>query len=121
MSVLHIEHRISSFEVWKGAFDAFATRRRAAGVSHERVCRLVEDPDYIVIDLDFTTIEQARAFLDFLHETVWSSPANAPALVGQPKGRVLDVVYEASPTTVPAPAMPGAPDQVATSPVFDPI
>jgi hypothetical protein len=98
MSVLHIEHHISDFAVWKGAYDAVAERRRAAGVSHERVCRPVEDPHYVVIDLDFPTTERARAFLDFLHQTVWSSPANAPALVGQPTGRVLDVEYEASPS-----------------------
>jgi hypothetical protein len=97
MSVLHIEHRISDFEIWKGAFDAFATKRRVAGVSHERVCRPVDDSHYVVIELDFTTTEQARAFLDFLQQAVWSSPADAPALVGRPAGRVFDVAYEASP------------------------
>lgn len=94
MSVLHIEHRISDFEVWKGAYDAFAERRQAAGVRQERVCRPPDDPHYVVIDLNFVTTEQARAFLDFLHQSVWSSPANAPALVGQPTGRVLEIEYE---------------------------
>lgn len=107
MSVLHIEHRISDFETWKLAFDAFSTRRRIAGVSHERVCQPVEDPHYVLIDLDFSTTEQAYAFLDFLRQDVWSSSANAPALVGPPTGRVLDVAYE-SPLT---PSATGAPDQ----------
>ena len=90
MSVLHIEHRISDFEIWKGAFDAFATRRRMAGVSHERVCRPVEDPHYVVIDLDFTAAEQAYAFLDFLAKSVVlvrERPCSGRATTGQ----VLDV------------------------------
>ena len=115
MSILHIEHRISDFEVWKGAYDTFAERRRSAGVHHERVCRPVGDPHYVVIDLAFTTTEQACTFLDFLHHTVWSSPANAPALVGQPTGRLFDVEYQGLP--VAARAVPGAADQVAISPV----
>ena len=45
----------------------FADRRRAAGVRHERVCRPIDDPHYVVVDLDFDQTEQAEAFLGFLH------------------------------------------------------
>lgn len=94
MAILHIEHPITDFAVWRGAYDTFAERRRAAGVRTERVCRPVNDPHYVVVDLEFATPDQASAFLAFLHETVWASPTNAPALAGRPSGRVLQVDHE---------------------------
>lgn len=94
MAVLHIEHAITDLDTWFAAFNSFAERRQAAGVRHERVCRPVDDPQYILIDLDFDRAEQAQRFLAFLQETVWSSSANAPALAGQPTGRVLDIEHE---------------------------
>jgi hypothetical protein len=96
MAVLHIEHSISDLDVWLSAFAEFADRRRAAGVRHERVCRPIDDPHYVVVDLDFDQTEQAEAFLGFLHQAVWSTPANSPALVGRPTGRVLGVEHDTS-------------------------
>jgi hypothetical protein len=49
----------------------------------------VDDPAYIVVDLDFDTAAAAAAFLTFLETTVWGSRENAPALVGAPKTRIL--------------------------------
>lgn len=91
MVVLHIEHPITDFEVWTASFDRFAERRQAAGVQLERVCRPVDDARYVVVDLDFPTVEQAESFLRFLTEVVWAVPANSPALAGQASGRVLRV------------------------------
>lgn len=96
MAILHIEHPITDFVVWRGAYDAFAAHRHAAGVRTERVCRPVDDPHYVLVDLDFASCDQASAFLAFLNETVWASPTNSPALAGRPSGRVLEVEYETS-------------------------
>lgn len=97
MAVLHIEHAITDLDTWFAAFNGFADRRRAAGVRHERICRPVDDPHYIVVDLDFDRAEQAERFLAFLHETVWATPANAPALAGRPTGRVLRIEQQTTP------------------------
>lgn len=94
MTTLHIEHAITDYETWKAAFDRFAEQRLHAGAVHHRILRPVDDPDYIVIHLDFGTADQARGFLAFLHGTVWSTPANAPALGGTPLTRILDVADE---------------------------
>jgi hypothetical protein len=89
MPTLHIEHAISDFEVWKAAFDRFAPARAGAGVLRHRVSRPVDDPRYVVVDLDFTTADEAHRFLAFLQANVWSSPAAAPALAGTPQTRIL--------------------------------
>lgn len=85
MTTLHIEHAITDFEVWKGAFDRFADFRTQAGVRSHRVLRPIDDPAYVVIDLEFDTTGEAEKFLDFLRTTVWSSPDNSPALAGTPQ------------------------------------
>ena len=90
MPTLQIEHAIVDFDLWSVALERFAEARRRAGVRGHRVRRPVDDAHYVIIDLDFTTTDEARAFLAFLETTVWSSPENAPALVGKPRTRVVD-------------------------------
>jgi hypothetical protein len=89
MPTLHIEHPITDFDTWTDAFNRFAEVRRQAGVRAHRVQRPVDDPNYVVIDLDFDTTTSAASFLRFLNTTVWASPENAPALAGTPKTRIL--------------------------------
>ena len=90
MATLHIEHAISDFEVWREAFQQFDRARQQAGVRSHQVRRPVDDAQYVVIDLDFATTAEAERFRSFLHEEVWSSPANSPALVGHPETMILE-------------------------------
>lgn len=92
MTTLHIEHAVVDFELWSSAFDRFADFRTKAGVRGQRVQQPVDDPQYVVIDLDFDTIDEAEAFLAFLQEKVWSTPDNSPALIGTPQTRILEPV-----------------------------
>jgi hypothetical protein len=57
----------------------------------------VDDPHYVVIDLDFPTAEHAERFRAFLYEKVWPTPANAPALVGAPRTAILELATPRSP------------------------
>jgi hypothetical protein len=92
MTTLHIEHPITDFETWSSAFERFADVRRDAGVRGHRVQRPIDDPKYVVIDLDFDTTEQAEGFLRFLNANVWANRANAPALAGDPQTMILESV-----------------------------
>ena len=92
MTTLHIEHPITDLAVWRAAFDRFADRRRQGGVSAERVQQPVDDDHYVVIDLDFATVDDARHFLGFLESTVWASRYSSPALAGPPLTRILERV-----------------------------
>lgn len=92
MSTLHIEHAINDFGTWKAAFDRFEGVRSDAGVRRHTIRRPVDDPTYVLIDLEFDRTEQAHHFLGFLRAKVWSTPDNSPALVGSPVARVLETV-----------------------------
>ena len=58
----------------------------------ERVQHPVGDDRYVVVDLDFSTHEQAQRFLHFLETTVWASRDTSPALAGTPRTRILEPI-----------------------------
>jgi hypothetical protein len=89
MVTLHIEHRITDFATWKRAFDQFAERRAAAGVEAARILQPTDDPNWLVVQLDFPTEAAALRFKSFLETEVWSSPERSPALDGPARARVL--------------------------------
>lgn len=83
MPTLHIEHGITDFTEWKSAFDRFADFRAQAGVRRHTIRQPVDDTNYVVIDLDFASTEEAQAFLAALREEsgppkrtllLWSAP-----------------------------------------------
>ena len=90
MPTLLIEHSISDFATWNDAFARFAARRKEGGVMREQIMQPVDDPHYVIIELEYTTLDRARKFQQFLETQVWSTPANSPALVGSPQARILD-------------------------------
>jgi heme-degrading monooxygenase HmoA len=92
MHLLQIEHPISDFDTWKGVFDSFADFRQQSGVRRHRVLQPTDDPNYVMIDLEFDSAGEAEAFLAALHRDVWSSREASPALVGGPQTRIVEVV-----------------------------
>ena len=92
MHILRIEHPISDFDAWKGAFDRFSDFRQQSGVRRYRVSRPTDDPNYIMIDLEFDSPSEAESFLAALRRNVWSSREAAPALMGEPQTRIVEAV-----------------------------
>jgi hypothetical protein len=95
MTTLRIEHAIHDYEIWQKAFDTFAEARSNAGVRSFAIRRPVDDPKYLMLDLEFDTAGRAEAFAAFLHQHVWSSPTSSPALAGAPKTWILDLMRRA--------------------------
>jgi len=89
MPSLHIEHSITDLSTWLAAFNRFQEARAKAGVRSVRVHQPVEDDQYIYVDLDFDTFDEAAAFKRFLETNVWSSTEASPGLAGAPTARIL--------------------------------
>jgi hypothetical protein len=89
---LHIEHPISDLATWLDAFGRFADARRDAGVVEQRIQQPVDDSQYIVVDLEFESMENATKFKDFLEGVIWKSPDLSPGLAGTPRARILEEV-----------------------------
>jgi hypothetical protein len=92
MTTLRIEHAINDYEVWRQAFDSFAGARATAGVRGYTIRQPVDDPKYLMLDLEFDTAAQAGAFDAFLRQRVWAAPASSPALAGAVQTQILDTL-----------------------------
>jgi hypothetical protein len=53
MHVLRVEHPVSNYDEWKKAFDNDPIGRRKFGVVRYRILRAADDPNYVMIDLEF--------------------------------------------------------------------
>jgi hypothetical protein len=93
MVTVRIEHPITSFERWKEAFDRDPVDRRGSGVRRYQILRPVDDPEFIMIDLDFDTRSEAASFVSAMRR-VWASPQAAPALGGSPRATIAEAVDE---------------------------
>ena len=93
MPTLQLEHEIKDFAMWKAAFDRDPIDRRGLGVRRHRVCRPLGDPNYVVVELDFDSTTEAEACGEALRE-LWGSRQAAPALVGDPRLRIVESVDE---------------------------
>ncbi len=93
MPTLQFEHAIKDFAMWKAAFDRDPIDRRGLGVRRHRVYRPVDDPNYVVGELEFATRAEAEACRAALRR-LWRSSHAAPALSGSPQVRIVESVDE---------------------------
>jgi hypothetical protein len=78
MHILRIEHQIRDFDAWTEAFDRDPVGREQGGVRRYRVLRPVDDPNYIMVDLEFDSSSEAEDFRTALQRDVWGSPPVLP-------------------------------------------
>jgi hypothetical protein len=95
MPTVQFEHAIRDFAMWKAAFDRDPIDRRGLGVRRHRVDRPLDDPNYVIGELEFDTTAEAQACGVALRD-LWSSAAAAPALVGAPQLRIVETVEDHS-------------------------
>jgi hypothetical protein len=92
--ILQIEHAVRDFDAWQAAFESDPVGREAGGVRRYRVLRPVDDPAYVLIELEFDTAPEAEAFLVKLR-TMWE--AAGPRLgFESPRTRIVEVVETTS-------------------------
>lgn len=89
MFVLHIEHPVPDFTAWQQAFDSDPVGRKQLGVRRYQVTRPVDNPNYVIIDLEFDTQTQAEGLLAAMRG-VWSRVQGS--LIGDPQTRIAEVV-----------------------------
>jgi hypothetical protein len=71
MHILRIEHRAPNYEAWKQAFESDPVGRERGGVRRHRVSRQMDDPSYVMVDLEFETSGEAESFRAALLD-LWS-------------------------------------------------
>lgn len=95
MATLHIENTVKDFDSWKAVFDKFQRFRAEQGVRSLRMSRRVDEPNQVVIDLDFDSAEAAVAFRGAL-EKIWQTPQSSEQLISHGTPQLLELVEETS-------------------------
>ena len=86
---LQIEHKVPDFEGWKNAFETDPIDRKKSGVLRYSIFRPVDDPNYVIIDLEFDNINAAEETLVALRK-LWTNVEGK--IMMDPKTRILDQI-----------------------------
>jgi heme-degrading monooxygenase HmoA len=87
MPYVLIRHKVEDCKRWKPAFDAHGTTRKASGSKGGRLLRIAEDPNEVVILLEWDNLQKARQFAqsDDLRNTMQRA-----GVVGKPEVYFLE-------------------------------
>jgi hypothetical protein len=88
--ILRIEHPVPDYDTWKEAFDSDPADRQRSGVRRYRIMRRVEDPKYVLIDLEFDTVGEAEALLAGMR-VVWERVGGV--VMANPVAQVVEAVH----------------------------
>ena len=94
MPILRIEHAVPDFTGWKRAFDSDPADRKGSGVRRYQVFRSVEDPNYVMIDLEFDSVADAEGLLAKMRR-VWSGEGQK--VMHNPQARIVETVETIEP------------------------
>lgn len=76
MTILRVEHPVLDYDKWKNLFDIKGPDFRARfGARRYQVLRSVDDPRFVMIDVDFDDRNGAEALLKALRE-LWGQPGH---------------------------------------------
>ena len=89
MVILQIEHHVASYETWRKAFDSDPVDRKNSGVKQVKIFHIPEDPNLVVVDVIFESMDNAKATLSSLQK-LWGKVGGMLASV--PKTRFLELV-----------------------------
>jgi hypothetical protein len=90
MVILQVEHRVRDYDAWKRAFDSDPVGRKESRVLRYRVARTADDPNRVLIELEFDESSQAETFQARLRE-LWARAGDDLGLES-PQARIVEVV-----------------------------
>jgi len=86
---LQIEHKVPNYEGWKKVFESDPINRKKAGVRNYKIFRPFDDPNYVIIDLQFDNVKDAEAALAMLRN-LW--PKVQGTVMTNPQTRILTLI-----------------------------
>ena len=89
MFILQIEHEVFNFEGWKKAFDNDPLDRKKAGVRRYHIFQRADNPNFVVIDLEFDDLSEAESTLASL-KILWGNITGK--IMMNPHTRILRLI-----------------------------
>jgi hypothetical protein len=94
MPFVRIEHSVPNFEKWKQVFDRDPAHRKGSGVRRYQILRPHDDPNYVMVDLEFDSVAEAEAFLRKMQK-IWGGAGKA--VMQNPRSYIVDRVEDKVP------------------------
>lgn len=88
MIILQIEHPVPDFNGWKKAFDSDPVNRKQSGVKRYKIFRQTDNPNYVIVDLEFDNLDEAKKLLATLQQ-LWKQ-VEGKVITG-PKARIIEM------------------------------
>jgi hypothetical protein len=88
--LVRIAHPVPDFVAWKKAFEGDPVGREKLLVRRYRILRPIDDPNYVMVDLEFDTSSDAETFRAAILD-LWRS-AEAKDIMANPQARGVEVV-----------------------------
>lgn len=89
MIVLQIEHLVPDFAGWKKAFDSDPVDRKQSGVRAYRIFRTTDNPNYVIIELEFDNFPEAEKMLGNLKK-LWAQVEGK--VMTNPQSRIIETI-----------------------------
>lgn len=89
MYTLQIEHPVPSYEKWKQAFDSDPVGREKMRVRRYQILRPVDNPNFVMIQLEFDTARDAESLLTAMR-AVWTRVEGT--IMTNPKAQIVEIV-----------------------------
>jgi hypothetical protein len=80
---------VSDFDGWKKTFDSDPLNRKQSGVRSYRISRAVDDPNYIIIELEFDNLQEAEKMHEGLKQ-LW--PRVEGKVIMNPTSRIIETI-----------------------------
>ncbi len=89
MYILQIEHPVPNYEGWKKAFDSDPVNRKQSGVRRYKISRKIDDPNYVIVDLEFDNLTDAEACHEKL-KSLWNRVEGT--VMNNPQSKIIEVI-----------------------------
>jgi ribosomal protein L35AE/L33A len=89
MIILQIEHPVPDYSSWKKAFDIDPVNRKQSGVKRYRIFRQTDNPNYIIVELEFDELNAAKKLLAAL-QGIWKQIEGK--IITGAKTRIIEMV-----------------------------
>ena len=89
MIILQIEHPVPDYSSWKKAFDIDPVNRKQSGVKRYRIFRQTDNPNYVIIELEFDKLDEAKNLLTALRG-IWKQIEGK--IITGPRARIIEMV-----------------------------
>jgi hypothetical protein len=90
VAVLRIEHPVADFDTWRQAFDDDPIGRERLRVRRYTILRSLDDPNYVMVDLEMDDEQDAEQLRGALRE-LWGK-VQPMGLIGDQEARIAEVI-----------------------------